>query len=353
MTPEQRFNRWVQVALVVFVLAFVYFIIADTHMPLTPEGRLLRLVTPVAPQVSGRVTEVAVHNNQHVEKGALLYRIDDRPYQLALAQAQLNLEQAQRENRMLDAQIASARAELSAARSTAANSLHDLQRYRSLAGQNSISRQVRDQADARYQSDNATVEAKQAALEQLRANRGEAGRNNLRLRQAENAVSTAQLNLKYTQVRADTAGVITNLQLSPGDYAATGSATLALVGDIPDLTADFREKSLRTSAEGTQAAVVFDGLPGQVFKAHLSARDAGVKDGQYMADGTLAAPVKSDRWVRDAQRMRVHLVLDEWPATPLSTGARATVQLYPGGNPVAHLFGAVQIRFVSWVHYVY
>lgn len=353
MTPEQRFNRWVKCALAVFVLAFIYFIIADTHMPLTPEARLLRIVTPVASQVSGRVTAVEVSNNQHVKAGQVLYRIDDRSYRLTLAEARLQLEQAERENHVLDAEIGAAQADLDAATATANNSLVDLRRYQSLAGQQSVSRQVRDQADAKYRSDQAQVEAARAKVDQLKADRGNAGNDNLRLRQAQNAVDTAELNLQYTVVRADQDGVISNLQLSPGDYAQVGSPVLALVGDTPDLTADFREKSLRDADVGTPASVVFDSLPGQVFKAHLSAHDAGVKDGQYAADGSLAEPVKTDRWVRDAQRMRVHVKLDEKLDKPLPTGARATVQLYPHNNPVSRLFGGLQIHFVSLVHYVY
>ncbi|MCR3874464.1 HlyD family secretion protein, partial [Pseudomonas aeruginosa] len=53
MTPDQRFARWVQVAIAVFVLLFVYFLVADLWMPLTPQAQLTRPVVRVAPRVSG------------------------------------------------------------------------------------------------------------------------------------------------------------------------------------------------------------------------------------------------------------------------------------------------------------
>lgn len=78
----------------------------------------------------------------------------------------------------------------------------------------------------------------------------------------------------------------------------------------------------------------------------------GVKEGQLDANGDLAAPVTSDRWVRDAQRQRLHVVLDELPEGLLPTGAKATVQLYPGDG-LSHLLGRAQIVAISLLHYVY
>lgn len=353
MTPEQRFNRWVQGALTIFILAFAYFIIADTHMPLTPESRLLRPVVPVASQVSGRVVDVAVRVDQHVSRGQLLFRLDDSTFTLAVAKASMALEQAARENRELDAQIGSALAEMQAAQIEADNQQRDLHRYDALATSQSISAQTRDQTRAKYRAALAAVTAAGARISQLRTQRGTPGADNLQLRQARNALAEAQLALSYTQVRADTSGVVSNLQLAPGDYASTGSPVLALVGDKPDLIADFREKSLTNVLPGTRASVTFDALPGRVFAAHVASHEAGVSDGQYLANGTLAEPEASDRWVRNAQRMRIHLVLDNWPERALPTGARATVQLLPGDNPLARVLSRAQIHLVSLIHYVY
>jgi len=70
-------------------------------------------------------------------------------------------------------------------------------------------------------------------------------------------------------------------------------------------------------------------------------------------NGELSQPETSNRWVRDAQRMRIHVVLDEPLAQPLPTGARATVQLYNSEGPFAHFFSGLQIHLVSLLHYVY
>ncbi len=79
MSPDQRFARWVRAAIVAFCVLFIYFVLADTYMPMTPQARVLRPVVQVAPEVDGRVKAVAVKNNQHVEQGDVLFGIDREP----------------------------------------------------------------------------------------------------------------------------------------------------------------------------------------------------------------------------------------------------------------------------------
>ena len=175
----------------------------------------------------------------------------------------------------------------------------------------------------------------------------------MHLRQARNALRRAKLNLQYSEVRAERSGVVSNLQLTAGTFVAAGAPVAALVEDSVDIIADFREKALRYVSANTPAVVVFDARPGERFSATVSHFDAGVREGQIEANGQLAAPVQSERWVRDAQRQRLHLQLDQTLDFTLPTGAKATVQLKPFDNPLASAAAAMQIRLISWLHYVY
>ncbi len=80
MTPDQTFARWVKIALAAFVLLFIYFLVADSFMPMTPESRVMRPVTRIAPELSGPVSEVLVRDHQHVAKGDVLFQIDRRRF---------------------------------------------------------------------------------------------------------------------------------------------------------------------------------------------------------------------------------------------------------------------------------
>ncbi|MEH6491406.1 HlyD family secretion protein [Halopseudomonas sp.] len=353
MTPDQLFARWVRAALILFALAFGYFLAADLWMPLTPQARVMHSVIRVAPQVSGQVVAVPVSDNQHVQAGDVLFSIDPRPYELAVRQAQLALEAAERDNTGYDASLAAAEAEVRSAQVQVNELAREHKRLSTLVASRNVSQQMYDQAQSRYQAAQSNLASAKARAEQLRVQRGLTDEDNLRLRQARNDLERAELNLSYTDVRAQTAGVVSNLQIKPGTYASVGNSLAALVSDEADVIADFREKSLVHMAQGEFAAIVFDALPGQVFDARVVALDAGTQQGQLLPDGSLAAPETSDRWVRDAQRQRIHLQLEQPQLlAQLPSGARATVQLYPVGG-LAQLLGRLQIRLVSLMHYIY
>ena len=155
-------------------------------------------------------------------------------------------------------------------------------------------------------------------------------------------------------MRALSDGVVANLQLLEGSYAVAGKPLLAIVAKKADLVADFREKSLSNMQPGSLAKVVFDSRPGEVFDAKIETFEAGVSDGQLSANGLLSTTETSNRWVRDAQRQRIHLVLpnNTQLINNMPSGARATVQLLPQ-SAIGQWLGSVQIRFISWLHYIY
>lgn len=354
MTPEQKFARWVRVSIASFLLMFLYFIVADIWIPLTPDSTVMRVVTPVSARVSGYVAQVHVQNNSQVKRGDVLFELDATPFKNQVEAGEIALAQARLANQQLDAKIVAAQASLKSAQLTAQNDRLTFDRYQRLSAMQNVSQADLDKVRTAWQSSVQSVDNLRASIDELNIERGERDEaRNVTLQKYRNALEQAQLNLGWTQVRAEMDGTVSNLQLSPGFYAPAGSAALALVHDKTDIVADFREKSLRHTQVGTDAAVVFDALPGHVFKAHVTSSDAGILAGQEAVNGELSAPETSNRWVRDAQRMRIHLALDEPLPRQLPTGARATVQLYNSEGPFARFFSGLQIHLVSLLHYVY
>lgn len=354
MTPEQKFARWVRVSIASFLLMFVYFIVADIWIPLTPDSTVMRVVTPVSARVSGNVAAVYVHNNSQVKKGDVLFELDPTPFRNKVEAAQIALEQARLSNQQLDAQIVAAQANLKTAQLTARNDKVTFDRYQRLSTLQNVSQSDLDKVRTTWQSSEQSVANLEANIHNLRIERGERDeKRNVTLQKYRNALEEAELNLSWTKVYALADGTVSNVQLSAGFYASSGSAALALVNNQTDIVADFREKSLRHTHQGTDAAVVFDAFPGRVFRAHVTSSDAGILAGQEAVNGELSQPETSNRWVRDAQRMRIHIALDETLPKHLPTGARATVQLYNSEGPFARFFSGLQIHLVSLLHYVY
>ncbi|WP_160065220.1 HlyD family secretion protein [Psychromonas sp. L1A2] len=352
MTPDQQFTRLVKIATFSFVILFAYFLLADNIMPLTPQAMATRVVTKVTPQISGKIETIAVINNQTVKQGDLLFAIDSAPYQLAVSEAQLALEQAKQDNAELDASLLAAKADVNASRATAQQKRSEAKRFDALYVSHGISQQQKDQATSNAATANANFLAANARFKKLQVSRGSYGEQNLKLRRAQNNLAQAKLNLSYTEVHADQDGIVTNLQLEVGSFATVGQPLLAVISNKVDIIADFREKSLRHVNATSLALIAFDGTPGSLYSATVSNVDAGVSAGQFDANGRLAEPQESTRWVRDAQRLRLHLSLDDKAMHNLPAGARATVQLLPD-NIVFNLFATAQIKLISLLHYIY
>tara|TARA_R110000764_G_scaffold61895_1_gene131956 strand:+ start:4336 stop:5400 length:1065 start_codon:yes stop_codon:yes gene_type:complete len=354
MTPDETFSRYVRLSLIGFVFVFIYYLIADIYLPVTPQARVYHPVVQISPQINGRVVKVLVSNNQKVKAGDVLFSIDQGPYTLALEQAELMLDDAKLQNKRLDTNVKAIEANTSAAKAKQHEQKLLKNRGEQLYQNNSISEQALESIRANFEASRANEAALTAQLAEAVLARGESGEHNLAIRHAANKLAQAELNLSYTQVRSLSDGVVTNLQLLEGAYALAGNPLLAIVAKKADLVADFREKSLLNMKPGSLARVVFDSRPGEVYNAKIMTFEAGVSNGQLSANGMLSITETSNRWVRDAQRQRIHLKLinDEELITNMPSGSRATVQLLPE-SIIGQWFGAAQIRFISWLHYIY
>jgi RND family efflux transporter MFP subunit len=257
--------------------------------PWTRDGRVRADIVEIAPDVSGLVSDVYVHDNQAVHVGDPLFQIDKVRFAVALQQAQ--------------AMVAKDQAALAQAQS-------DARRYAGLSG-SAVSAVTRDD------SNTAVLEA-QAELAQAMASQ-----------------AAAQLNLTRSTVSATVNGIITNFSMRPGDYVTAGMAVTALV-DTDSMYVDgyFEETKLPRIAIGDPARVTLLG-GGPVIEGHVESIDAGITDGERVASPNLLADVNPTfTWVRLAQRVPVRIALDKPPAgTRLIAGLTATVEIEPAHTP--------------------
>jgi multidrug resistance efflux pump len=87
-------RRWTLIILALFVLLFGWTLIADRLTPYTSDASVRAFVVRIVPEVSGKVIEVAVRDNQIVRTGDLLYRIDPTPFRIAVERAEAKLAAA-------------------------------------------------------------------------------------------------------------------------------------------------------------------------------------------------------------------------------------------------------------------
>lgn len=298
--------------------------------PWTRDGRVRAEIVRIAPDVSGLVAHVDVQDNQPVDKGQLLFGIDRRRFELAVAQAEANLGAAQAAARAAGASISAASAGTAAGQADYEKLLDQSQRRERAAAVVSAEARADAQASAR---------AAQATLRQLQAQRNAAGATQAKalaaVEQAQAALDLARLELERTEVRATAAGYITNLDVRVGDYANAGGARLALVrADHMWIYAYFEETKLPGVHPGDRADIRL--MSGG---ADLHGRVEGIAHGiadsaNPTGNGDLLADVNPTfNWIRLAQRVpvRVSIDRDSVPAgTVLAAGMTASVRVHPG-----------------------
>src|SRR5262249_30121820 len=139
----------------------------------------------------------------------------------------------------------------------------------------------------------------------------------------------AQLNLRRTTIRAAVNGIITNLELQPGDYASAGHQVLAVIDtDAVYVDGYFEETKLPLIQVGDLAIVHIIAVR-KAMHGRVETIAAGIEDRERSADGDDLANVDPTfSWVRLAQRIPVRIKLDEVPlGIRLIAGRTATVAI--------------------------
>ena len=258
------------------------------HYMLTPwtrDGRVLANSVPIAAEVSGRIIDVRVRENESVKKGDILFVIDQSSYKSALQSAEAIVESDQ------------ARMEMQESNAARAHKLTKL-----------------------------SISAEQLEDLNLQAKAGAAN-----YRQAAALRETAQINLDRTIVSAPVNGYVTNLVLDVGDYADVGKPVLAIVdSDSFRVEAYLEETKLNLVRIGDEAEItLMSGAP--PLKGRVDSIARGIGDTQNPTGANLLQNVNATfEWVRLAQRIPVRITLPHVPAeTVLSFGMTATVSIMP------------------------
>lgn len=250
--------------------------------PWTRDGRVKADVVQVAPDVTGQVTAVLVHDNQQVKAGQVLFEVDRARFELALRQAEA-AEQAQRAT--LDQAMKEARRN---------NDLRDL-----------VSAETREQGSSR--------------VDQLRA----------ALAQAVVARDTARLNLERTRIVSPVNGTVSNLDLRAGSYVSAGRAVMALIDSDSYYVEGYFEETKLPAIQVGDAVVVLPMGESLRLKGHVESLSGGVADRDRSTSANLLSSVNPTfNWVRLAQRIPVRIKLDALPAgARLVAGQTVTVDV--------------------------
>lgn len=335
--PRQSFRR------VLGILVSIGSIVAASYLALLVKGNISRNprtedaqvranVIGVAPQVGGTITRIHVKDNQLVHKGDLLFELDSRPYAAEAEKAKAQLAMTELDIQAYRDQISAAEAQLKQSEAKAAYAVDYAKRVQALVGNLYVTVDKNQLAQTEAITATDKVAQDKAALDRARNLLGEKGDVNVRRLAAEAALRDAELKLSYCRVYAPCDGYVTNLQITPGAYAAIGEQIFSLVDrKIWYVLANFRETDLKRMRPGMSADVyllaesgkklrgVVQGVPKAVVALNSPSNNAPG------GEGLLSRVSPTIDFILLAQRYPVRIILDEQEGHSFRMGGTASV----------------------------
>lgn len=312
----------VVVALILSILIYWRY---SMFYPSTDDAYVQANIVNIAPQASGKVDAIYVVDHQYVKKGTPLFTIDPKPFNIALEQAQAQLEVTQQQIASDQDAVTAAQAVLAERTAQYNNAKKDGVRAIKLSQQGVLSRQAADDAQANIATTLAALNAAQAQLQQAQDTLGKLGDQNAYLKQAQAMVDQAALNLTYTKIFAPANGNVENFTLRVGDTVNTNSPLFAIVDETQWwVSANYNETDLERIRPGQAASIDLDMYPGHEFEGIVESisRSSG-------ATFSLLPPENATgNWVKVTQRFPVRIRLTHVdPKYPPRVGASATVTI--------------------------
>ncbi|HHU1626169.1 TPA: multidrug efflux transporter periplasmic adaptor subunit MdtN [Escherichia coli] len=319
--PRSKFPALLVVALALVALVFVIWRVDSA--PSTNDAYASADTIDVVPEVSGRIVELAVTDNQAVKQGDLLFRIDPRPYEANLAKAEASLaaldKQIMLTQRSVDAQqfgADSVNATVEKARAAAKQASDTLRRTEPLLREGFVSAEEVDRARTAQRAAEADLNA--VLLQAQRA-------------AVEADIALTKLHLEMATVRAPFDGRVISLKTSVGQFASAMRPIFTLIDTRHwYVIANFRETDLKNIRSGTPATIRLMSDSGKTFEGKVDSIGYGVlPDDGGLVLGGLPKVSRSINWVRVAQRFPVKIMVDKPDPEMFRIGASAVANLEP------------------------
>jgi membrane fusion protein, multidrug efflux system len=311
-TSLQRL-RWplMSLAAIAVLGGGAYFYITSGRYQSTDDAYAQAATVSISANVAGRVSEIEVRDNEIVQRGATLFKLDDAPFRIAVNDAAAHLADTRLQIESLKSTYRQRQVELRAARDTQAYAQQQCDRQTRLLASGIASQAQFDQAahalDAARQQVANVQQQIGVALANLGGDPNIAPERHPLVAQAQAALDRAQLNLSYTVISAPTDGVVAKVeQLQVGDTIAASAPVFALVStrDVW-IEANFKEVQLARMRPGQSATVEIDRYPGRRFPAEVTS----VSPSTGSQFSLLPPENATGNWVKVVQRVPVRLQL--------------------------------------------
>jgi membrane fusion protein, multidrug efflux system len=330
VAKPRRFARLALLGSVPVLLAAgaTAYYIANDHYVSTDNAYVQQDKVSISAEVGGRILDVAVHENDVVNAGDLLFRIDPAPYRIAIEQADATIAAAQVRVSSLQTEYQTTGVDIESAREDVAFYEKEYQRQSALM-QDGFTTRARLQAaehalsDARSRVASAQADATKARAALATGSAAPGINPAIKAGQAQR--EQALLNLSRTEVRAPVTGVVSQAdRLQPGQMMVQGLPGVTIVASNKSwVEANFKETDLAHMRVGQPAEITFDAYPELKVRGKVSSIGAGT--GSEFS--VLPAQNANGNWVKVTQRVPVRIAITDKPKRTMIAGLSAHVRI--------------------------
>ena len=295
--PEKKIKKrkFVIPLLIILAVLLGFYLVWQSQYQSTDDAYVEADIIQVTPKVSGHIAESYVKDNEFVEEGQLVAKIDDEMYKVQYEQAKANYEKALANQK-------NAKANLNAVNSQINLAKVDLERYKALYAEGAVSKQILDKAQTNY--DNILANQTRAKEDIFSDGKNVADAD---LKALKAIMEQAKLNLSYTNVVAPNSGVVTNRRIEKGSFVSAGGPLFAIVPDKVWVVANFKENQVGKMKPGQAVTIKIDAYPNKKFKGKIDSiqRASGAKSSLFPPENAVGS------FVKIVQRIPVKIVFDE------------------------------------------
>jgi membrane fusion protein (multidrug efflux system) len=286
-------------------------------------------IVAISPDVDGRVVAVEVADNQVVEKGQVLFRIDPEPFRIALDMAEAKTLAVRHEIEASRAEFHQIEAEIAEAKERGSFFEQQAVRQRELQERGIAAQASLDEAEMELAAAKQRVAALQEKIRTVLAKLGGDPASAVELhpdfRGAEAARDMAALDLEDSVVRAPVAGIVSRMRLQPGEWLKAGEPAFSIIDPASTwIEANLKETQLENVRVGQRVEIEVDAYPGQVWRGEV----ASISPATGAEFALIPAQNATGNWVKVVQRLPVRINVRPHPnQPPLRAGMTVTVTI--------------------------